>query len=451
MNPTQHRLTHAFAQLHAMLANVPDSTPANWLTHCVTRLFFWRAASLHWQSAAPEQRARLNTVLNLSEATLFAPVANPAAFDIAPAEILIRQAQSIADTLTALCQAQAEPDIWLATLAPEQFRPATADAARVLIRLQLAMVQLWPDDDNPLAASVFGGMLALIQSAQSGSTTPPELANLLIDLLQPQAGEIIFDPCCGFGNLLCRVARHFQQSQDAAHGVADYRQALLIGEDQRPEQVALARLNLALHGWGYVRLEPRHHPELLGLRTESNQPLWADLVLAVLPADAQIDWAWHALESLHPERGRMALLLAPPLLANHAGQSLLRFLSERNMLHAVIELPEHSLPGRKYTPSCLLVDCRHAAHGVAFISHRFAAASSQPAGQGWQTIRQAWQAHVRGETHPNYLILNSATVKQHKARLDGLPFAAMWGELRREYARMAQQARAKKIHRTAQI
>lgn len=451
MTQIQHLITHAFNQLHVMLVDVPTSIPADWLAHCLPRLFFWRATSLQWQSANHDQRQQLNTVFNLSEATLFIPIAN-AEFDITSAPALIRQANTIANTIAVLCQTQRDTETWLATMAPERFHTATADAARVLIRLQQGIAHLWPDNDIVLAISVFNGMLAILQSAQYTPATPSDVANLLIELLQPNTTDIIFDPCCGSGGLLCHIARHLQQAQDNPQSSHEIQQPLLIGEDGHPEAVALARLNLALHGWSYSRLEPRHHPELLGLRKENNQPLWADLVLAVLPAESQIGLAWHALESLHPERGRMALLLAPALLASHAGQILLQFLTKQNILHAVIELPEGSLPGRKYTPRCLLVDCRHATSNVAFISSRSNArpTDSPPVGHAWQIIQQAWQAHLTGGIDPNYGVLNSTTVRTNKAWFDALPFAAIWNTLRREYEGMEQQeqVRAAGIART---
>lgn len=443
MTEIQHRLTYALNRLHAMLADVPASVPANWLAHCLTRLFFWRAVSVHWQVAPTGQRAQLATGLHLSETTLFPVITNPAAFLIAPAPILLKQTDKIANTLAALCQAQPNAELWHATLAPEQFRVLNPDDARVLLRLHQDVMLLCPDHDHRLSASVFNGMVAILPPFQPFPATPPDLANLLIDLLQPQASDIIFDPCCGTGDLLCRVAHHLQQAQKHSGTDAEIRPPQLIGEDRRADAIALARLNLFLHGWGHGQLAPRHHPELLGLRRENNQALWVDVIVAVLPTESRIDLAWHALESLHPERGRMALVVAPPLLASQAGQALLRFLAGKKVLHAVIELPEPGLPGRKYTPHCLLIDYRHTSTGIAFISPSVTTgqAASEPPEDGWQTIRHAWQAYLQDGSSPNYSVLSTTTETKHPLRRDSLQFAPIWDVLLRACEAVAKQER----------
>jgi hypothetical protein len=435
MNEATNQLAQAFGELNAMLADVPDSAPVNWVAHCLTRLFFWRAVSLRWQVATGPQRNQLNTVLCLSDATLYDAVLPAAAAQDTPPGAALETAHAIAHTLAALCQAQTDPALWHATLQPEQFRPGTPDAASVLLRLYQGMNTLWPAGNTVSAPDVFTCMVLLLQ--REWPTTPPAMADFLLAMLQPQANEIIFDPCCGSGRLLRACAERLQHNG----GQPESRQALLIGQDSEPEAVALARLHLVLHGWGYQRVETRPDPLQIGLKLENGKPLFADVVMAILPQQAEIDLAWHALQSLNTERGRMALLLDPALLASDHGQSLLRFLIEQRILQAVIEMPNGCLSKRQHAPSCLMISYRQPLHSVAFISHRFNTrhALNRQSGLDLLEIRQAWQAYLAGMAHPNYLLIDSALVQQHEARLDAMPFGRIWDAMWLQCERIAQQ------------
>ncbi len=72
--------------------------------------------------------------------------------------------------------------------------------------------------------------------------TPPDAAQLMVELLAPQAGERICDPCCGSGELLVAAAGYVREQggsnfDDPVHGFA-------LGEHSR----RLAMLNASLHG-----------------------------------------------------------------------------------------------------------------------------------------------------------------------------------------------------------
>lgn len=74
--------------------------------------------------------------------------------------------------------------------------------------------------------------------------TPPEVSELLAELLDPQPGERICDPACGSGSLLIKCARHV--------GNNDFS---LYGQESNGSTWALAKMNMFLHGIDYARIE----------------------------------------------------------------------------------------------------------------------------------------------------------------------------------------------------
>ena len=74
--------------------------------------------------------------------------------------------------------------------------------------------------------------------------TPPEVSELLAELLDPQPKERICDPTCGSGSLLIKCARHV--------GSNDFS---LYGQESNGSTWALAKMNMFLHGIDNARVE----------------------------------------------------------------------------------------------------------------------------------------------------------------------------------------------------
>ncbi len=74
--------------------------------------------------------------------------------------------------------------------------------------------------------------------------TPGEVGRLMAALLEPQAGERIYDPTCGSGGLLLQCLERAR-----SQGV-NVRALFLYGQELNPETWAIARMNMLLHGAG---------------------------------------------------------------------------------------------------------------------------------------------------------------------------------------------------------
>jgi type I restriction enzyme M protein len=74
--------------------------------------------------------------------------------------------------------------------------------------------------------------------------TPAEVGKLMAGLLEPQAGDRIYDPTCGSGGLLLQCLARAE-----AQGV-NVRSLFVYGQELNPETWAIARMNMLLHGAG---------------------------------------------------------------------------------------------------------------------------------------------------------------------------------------------------------
>ncbi|MFT4928995.1 MAG: type I restriction enzyme M protein, partial [Phenylobacterium sp.] len=79
--------------------------------------------------------------------------------------------------------------------------------------------------------------------------TPPEVSELIAELVAPQEGDQICDPACGSGSLLLKCANQIKK----AH--AGSKQYALFGQEAIGSTWALAKMNMFLHGEDNHRIE----------------------------------------------------------------------------------------------------------------------------------------------------------------------------------------------------
>ncbi len=78
--------------------------------------------------------------------------------------------------------------------------------------------------------------------------TPPEVSDLISELLDPQAGDSICDPACGSGSLLMKCGRKVVKN----HGSKHY---ALYGQEAIGSTWSLAKMNMFLHGEDNHKIE----------------------------------------------------------------------------------------------------------------------------------------------------------------------------------------------------
>lgn len=203
--------------------------------------------------------------------------------------------------------------------------------------------------------------------------TPPQVSRLIAQILQPEAGESVGDPCCGSGTLLLTCSAF-------ARARSGYEGCQLFGQEKNGSTWALAKINMLVHGeltaqleWGDTLKYPRLVAE--GRLREfdvvvSNPPFnvkdWGQEAAASdpygryrrgIPPRGTADYAFisHMVETLKPGRGRMAVVVSHGVLFRSGAElQIRRQLLEEGLVDAVIALPAKLLPNTPL-PIALLV------------------------------------------------------------------------------------------------
>ena len=74
--------------------------------------------------------------------------------------------------------------------------------------------------------------------------TPRAVVRMMVELLDPKAGETIYDPACGTGGMLLGAIEHVQR----AGGDARTFFGKIFGQEKNLTTASIARMNLVLHG-----------------------------------------------------------------------------------------------------------------------------------------------------------------------------------------------------------
>jgi type I restriction enzyme M protein len=205
--------------------------------------------------------------------------------------------------------------------------------------------------------------------------TPPEVSELIAELVAPKEGDEICDPACGSGSLLMKCGREIQKDNKGSKKYA------LYGQEAIGSTWALAKMNMFLHGEDNHRIEwgdTIRNPKLLDAEDRlkhfdvvvANPPFSLDKwgydtaesdkfgrFRRGIPPKTKGDYAFilHMVEVLKPRTGRMAVVAPHGVLFRGASEGAIRQkLIEENMLDAVIGLPEKLFYGTGI-PAAILV------------------------------------------------------------------------------------------------
>ncbi|MFD8592627.1 N-6 DNA methylase [Streptomyces sp. NPDC059637] len=259
---------------------------------------------------------------------------------------------------------------------PPVLPDAPADPAdRELVDRAVAVAEA--DDEGPRGTFEFLRGRWLDTHVRQISSTPPELAELMIDLALAgthdddraggPAGEgaadtpfTVLDPACGTGTLLAAALRALP---------AGGRGPLLLGQEADPTLAVLAAVRLAFASRARDGGTPppdirtgdtlRHdaHPDTPADAVVCNPPFnernWGHDELAwddprwtygTPPrTEPELAWVLHCLARLRP--GAPAVLLMPPAVASRrAGRRIRAALLQRGALRAVVALPPGAAP-----------------------------------------------------------------------------------------------------------
>ena len=200
--------------------------------------------------------------------------------------------------------------------------------------------------------------------------TPREVVKVLVEVLKPEEGFEVYDPCCGSSGMLIESYYHL------VHAGKDPKKLFLFGQEINPDTWTLAKMNVILHG-----LEAEIHqgdtfadPKFLeggGLKRFDlviANPMWnQDGYKSLMENDrfgrfqygiatkSSADWGWiqHMLASLEPT-GRMGIVLDQgALFRGGAERRIRRKVLEADLVECVVALPA-KLFYNTGAPGCLI-------------------------------------------------------------------------------------------------
>ncbi len=198
----------------------------------------------------------------------------------------------------------------------------------------------------------------------------------MIDILNPQAGETIYDPACGTGGMLLEAVHHVQNSG----GDVKTLRGKLYGQEKNLTTSGIARINLFLHAVEDFRIErgdtlrqpaffegdhlstfdcvianPPFSLERWGEDAWANDPYGRNF--AGVPPRKSGDFAWveHMIKSMAVSNGRMAVVLPHGALFRMGVEGKIRrHILEMDALEAVIGLGQNLFYGTGLA-ACILV------------------------------------------------------------------------------------------------
>ena len=230
--------------------------------------------------------------------------------------------------------------------------------------------------------------------------TPPEVSELMAEIVEPKEGDEICDPACGSASLLLKCANQIRKGSEGSKSFA------LFGQEAIGSTWALAKMNMFLHGidnhkleWGDTIRNPKLLDENGGLKhydvVVANPPFslekWgfegaeSDTFARFrrgVPPKSKGDYAFilHMIETLKPKTGRMAVVVPHGVLFRGSSEGKIRQkLIEENLLDAVIGLPEKLFYGTGIPAAVLVFRKDKADNNVLFIdaSREFKAGKNQ--------------------------------------------------------------------------
>ena len=204
--------------------------------------------------------------------------------------------------------------------------------------------------------------------------TPPEVSELMAEIMDMNEGEEACDPACGSGSLLMKCGRRVQ----AKFGSKKY---ALYGQESIGSTWALAKMNMFLHGednhrieWGDTIRNPKlldgddklKHFDVVVANPPFSLDKWGHDTASAdkfsrfrrgLPPRTKGDYAFilHMVETMKPRTGRMAVVVPHGVLFRGSSEGLIRRkLIEENLLDCVIGLPEKLFYGTGI-PAAILI------------------------------------------------------------------------------------------------
>lgn len=205
--------------------------------------------------------------------------------------------------------------------------------------------------------------------------TPREVVQLLVECVDPEPGDRVYDPACGSGGMLVYSAQHVEDEGGDRDDIS------LYGQEKNLNTWAIGQMNVLLHelqdatiAKGDTITEPKfvtEHDELEVFDRVVANPPWNDKKWAKdwvqenepynrfpygLPPANRGDWAWiQLMVASLSENGKAGIVMDNGVLFRSRSERKIRKpFVEDDLLEAVIALPPNLFYNTS-SPGCLLI------------------------------------------------------------------------------------------------
>ncbi|WP_055494781.1 class I SAM-dependent DNA methyltransferase [Streptomyces sp. TP-A0356] len=251
-------------------------------------------------------------------------------------------------------------------------------SGEVLAAVMQAMNRTPKMHEGNMSYDVLGGAYEyLLKRFSDGSGTragqfftPREVVELLVEILDPQNFESVYDPTCGSGGMLIASANLLKSRGGRGYTLK------LYGQEAVSDTAGVARMNLFMHNLTQFQVEVGDTLKDPRFKKPDGSVAQFDVILANPPYSLKwkpwkndpraiggvappkfADWAFvqHMIASMDPENGRAGVVLPHGVLFRGGEEEAIRRrVLDNDLLEAVIGLPAnlfYSTP----IPTCILV------------------------------------------------------------------------------------------------
>ncbi len=203
------------------------------------------------------------------------------------------------------------------------------------------------------------------QKAKEGEVyTPREVIKLLVEILNPEPNERVYDPACGSGGMLIASYQHVEDE----HGKTGTEKLFLFGQEANHKTLALSKMNLYIHdirntqlALGDTLLYPKFKDAEKLKRFDvviANPPwnqdgydeeilkkgeFWRERFNFGFTPRQSADWAWieHMLGSAKEENGRIGIVIDNGCLFRGGREKAIKTgVVNSDLVEAILLLPE---------------------------------------------------------------------------------------------------------------
>lgn len=184
--------------------------------------------------------------------------------------------------------------------------------------------------------------------------TPQCIVKTLVEVLRPESGKRIYDPCCGSGGMFSQSLKFIKEHSGNRGDVS------VFGQEANPDTWKMAKINMAIRGieadfgsghedtlihdihpgkqMDYILANPPFNLREWGVDKVKNDPRWK----YGLPPNGNANYAWiqHMISHLKPN-GRIGLVLANGALTSATGgeDKIREAIIEDDLVEGIVSLP----------------------------------------------------------------------------------------------------------------